>query len=52
MIWHFHGGCHYPECVDQEYRVQGISGVRVIDGTTWTSSPGTNPMATCLMLGR
>lgn len=51
-FWHFHGGCTAPDCVDSGYRVKGVTGVRVIDGSTWPSSPGTNPMATCLMLGR
>ena len=39
-------------CVDAGYRVRGISQLRVIDGSTFPTSPGTNPMATCMMLGR
>jgi len=51
-IWHYHGGCHVGKVVDQHYRVIGISGLRVIDGSTLFSSPGTNPQATVLMMGR
>ncbi|XP_006659383.1 protein HOTHEAD-like [Oryza brachyantha] len=51
-IWHYHGGCHVGKVVDQQYRVIGVSGVRVIDGSTFFRSPGTNPQATVLMMGR
>ncbi|CAL5012187.1 unnamed protein product [Urochloa decumbens] len=51
-IWHYHGGCHVSKVVDQQYRVIGISGLRVIDGSTLLRSPGTNPQATVLMMGR
>ncbi|KAJ1268347.1 hypothetical protein BS78_07G127900 [Paspalum vaginatum] len=51
-IWHYHGGCHVGKVVDQHYRVIGISGLRVIDGSTFSRSPGTNPQATVLMMGR
>ncbi|NP_001147913.2 protein HOTHEAD precursor [Zea mays] len=51
-IWHYHGGCHVGKVVDRHYRVIGISGLRVIDGSTLFSSPGTNPQATVLMMGR
>ncbi|GMN23535.1 hypothetical protein TIFTF001_049093 [Ficus carica] len=30
----------------------GINSLRVIDGSTFTISPGTNPQATLMMLGR
>ncbi|CAI5475253.1 unnamed protein product [Closterium sp. Yama58-4] len=52
VIWHFHGGCHRGVCVDSSYRVNGVQALRVVDGSTFLTSPGTNPMATCLMLGR
>eukprot|EP00850_Spirogloea_muscicola_P008223 SM000043S15851 [mRNA] locus=s43:512411:517007:+ [translate_table: standard] len=52
VIWHFHGGCHVGDCVDSSYKLIGVDSLRVIDGSTWLTSPGTNPMATCLMLGR
>ncbi|GJP86601.1 hypothetical protein CLOP_g16603 [Closterium sp. NIES-67] len=52
VIWHFHGGCHRGVCVDSSYRVNGVQSLRVVDGSTFLTSPGTNPMATCLMLGR
>ncbi|KAG8047181.1 hypothetical protein GUJ93_ZPchr0008g12165 [Zizania palustris] len=51
-IWHYHGGCHVGKVVDQQYRVIGVSGLRVIDGSTLFSSPGTNPQATVMMMGR
>lgn len=51
-IWHYHGGCHVGKVVDQNYRVIGTSGLRVIDGSTFSRSPGTNPQATVMMMGR
>ncbi|XP_074560426.1 protein HOTHEAD-like [Curcuma longa] len=51
-IWHFHGGCEVGKVVDHEYRVIGVDGLRVIDGSTFSFSPGTNPQATVMMLGR
>lgn len=51
-IWHYHGGCRTNEVVDSDYRVIGADGLRVIDGSTFHSSPGTNPQATVMMLGR
>ncbi|XP_008795416.2 protein HOTHEAD-like isoform X2 [Phoenix dactylifera] len=51
-IWHYHGGCHVGKVVDRDYRVLGIAGLRVIDGSTFVNSPGTNPQATVMMLGR
>ena len=51
-MWHYHGGCHPGTCIDSSYRVKGTKALRVVDGSTWLTSPGTNPMATVLMLGR
>ncbi|XP_042397355.1 protein HOTHEAD-like [Zingiber officinale] len=51
-IWHYHGGCEVGKVVDDEYRVIGVDGLRVIDGSTFSFSPGTNPQATVMMLGR
>ncbi|KAL3655454.1 hypothetical protein CASFOL_001240 [Castilleja foliolosa] len=51
-IWHYHGGCLVGKVVDQELRVIGIDSLRVVDGSTFTVSPGTNPQATLLMMGR
>ncbi|CAN8253365.1 unnamed protein product [Cochlearia groenlandica] len=51
-IWHYHGGCQVGRVVDQNYKVFGIDGLRVIDGSTFLKSPGTNPQATVMMLGR
>ncbi|KAI9117979.1 hypothetical protein K1719_011121 [Acacia pycnantha] len=38
--------------VDRHYKVKGVNRLRVIDGSTFLSSPGTNPQATVMMLGR
>uniref|UniRef100_J3LFU6 Glucose-methanol-choline oxidoreductase N-terminal domain-containing protein n=1 Tax=Oryza brachyantha TaxID=4533 RepID=J3LFU6_ORYBR len=51
-IWHYHGGCQVGRVVDRDYRVLGIEALRVIDGSTFNASPGTNPQATVMMLGR
>lgn len=51
-IWHYHGGCQVGRVVDHNYRVFGVDGLRVIDGSTFYRSPGTNPQATVMMLGR
>ncbi|XP_025013732.2 protein HOTHEAD [Ricinus communis] len=50
--YHYHGGCTVGSVVDNDYKVYGVKGLRVIDGSTFLESPGTNPMATLLMLGR
>lgn len=51
-IWHSHGGCVVGDVVDEEYRVMGVQSLRIIDGSTFWQSPGTNPQATVMMLGR
>lgn len=51
-IWHYHGGCQVGRVVDHDYKVIGIDALRVIDGSTFNYSPGTNPQATVMMLGR
>ncbi|XP_021735927.1 protein HOTHEAD-like [Chenopodium quinoa] len=51
-IWHYHGGCLVGRVVDSDYKVIGIDSLRVIDGSTFYYSPGTNPQATVMMLGR
>lgn len=51
-IWHYHGGCQVGRVVDSDYKVMGIDALRVVDGSTFLSSPGTNPQATVMMLGR
>ncbi|EYU39000.1 hypothetical protein ABFS82_01G080400 [Erythranthe guttata] len=51
-IWHYHGGCQVGKVVDSDYRVSGVDSLRVIDGSTFIYSPGTNPQATVMMLGR
>ena len=51
-IWHYHGGCLVGKVVDRNFRVFGVDALRAVDGSTFTVSPGTNPQATLLMLGR
>ncbi|PSR93377.1 Protein HOTHEAD like [Actinidia chinensis var. chinensis] len=51
-IWHYHGGCQVGRVVDHDYKVLGVDALRVIDGSTFNGSPGTNPQATVMMLGR
>ncbi|GLJ22454.1 hypothetical protein SUGI_0422630 [Cryptomeria japonica] len=51
-MWHFHGGCQVDFVVDQRYLVKGVDGLRIVDGSTFKFSPGTNPQATTMMLGR
>lgn len=51
-IWHYHGGCQKGQVVDRDYKVIGVDALRVIDGSTFNFSPGTNPQATVMMLGR
>nr|GEV29994.1 protein HOTHEAD-like [Tanacetum cinerariifolium] len=51
-IWHYHGGCQVSKVVHHDYKVIGVDALRVIDGSTFNSSPGTNPQATVMMLGR
>ncbi|CAA0202542.1 unnamed protein product [Arabidopsis thaliana] len=50
--YHYHGGCVVGSVVDEDYKVNGVTRLRVVDGSTFEESPGTNPMATVLMLGR
>ena len=45
-------GCVVGKVVDRDYRVIGIDGFRVVDGSTFSVSPGTNPQATLMMLER
>lgn len=51
-IWHYHGGSLVGDVVGQDYRVIGVQSLRVIDGSTFRRSPGSNPQATVMMLGR
>ncbi|KAL3721195.1 hypothetical protein ACJRO7_005935 [Eucalyptus globulus] len=51
-IWHYHGGCVVGKVVDKEFRVLGVNALRIVDGSTLNASPGTNPQATLMMLGR
>ncbi|GAB2268749.1 hypothetical protein Dimus_003696 [Dionaea muscipula] len=51
-LWHYHGGCLVGKVVDADLQVLGINALRVVDGSVFTVSPGTNPQATLMMLGR
>ncbi|KAI3829331.1 hypothetical protein L1987_03451 [Smallanthus sonchifolius] len=51
-MWHYHGGCRIGKVVDHEYKVFGVDALRVIDGSTILNTPGTNPQASVLILGR
>ncbi|KAJ1420306.1 Glucose-methanol-choline oxidoreductase, N-terminal [Sesbania bispinosa] len=51
-IWHYHGGCHVGKVVSPDYKVLGVDRLRVVDGSTFPESPGTNPQATVMMMGR
>ena len=51
-IYHYHGGCPVGKVVDNDYKVLGIDALRVVDASTFLKTPGTNPQATIMMLGR
>ncbi|XP_015877949.3 (R)-mandelonitrile lyase 3 [Ziziphus jujuba] len=51
-IWHYHGGCVVGKVVDGDLRVVGTNSLRVVDGSIFNTSPGTNPQATLMMIGR
>ncbi|GLJ35739.1 hypothetical protein SUGI_0717820 [Cryptomeria japonica] len=51
-IWHYHGGCQVDLVIDQRYRVKGVDSLRIVDNSIYKDSPGTNPQATTMMLGR
>ncbi|XP_062079754.1 (R)-mandelonitrile lyase 1-like [Humulus lupulus] len=51
--WHYHGGCLVGKVVDGDhFKVIGTDSLRVVDGSTFIISPGTNPQATLMMIGR
>lgn len=53
-MWHYHGGCRFELVINPKYQVIGIEddNLRVVDASTHALSPGTNPQATTMMLGR
>ena len=51
-IWHYHGGCHVGKVVSSDYKVLGVDRLRVVDGSAYNESPGTNPQATVMVMGR
>ena len=50
--WHYHGGCVANKVVNGDFRFVGIDALRVVDASVYTVSPGTNPQATLMMMGR
>jgi choline dehydrogenase len=58
IVWHYHGrrtqgGFQVGRVVvDRDYKVLGVDALCVIDGSTFSASPGTNPQATVMMFGR
>lgn len=50
-IWHYHGGCHVGKLVDVDYRVFGVDRLCIVDSSTCSVSPGTNPQGTVMMMG-
>ncbi|KAL5699843.1 (R)-mandelonitrile lyase [Ranunculus cassubicifolius] len=51
-IWHYHGGCVVGKVVESDHRVIGVDNLRIVDGSILSVSPGTNPQATVMMMGR
>ncbi|KAL0562272.1 hypothetical protein IC582_002724 [Cucumis melo] len=51
-IWHYHGGCLVDKVVSHDLKVLGVTRLRIVDGSTFSESPGTNPQATVMMMGR
>ncbi|KAL6603093.1 hypothetical protein ACP70R_043454 [Stipagrostis hirtigluma subsp. patula] len=51
-LWHYHGGCVAGKVVDRDFRVFGVRALRVVDASIFSETPGTNPQATILMMGR
>ncbi|XVF74391.1 hypothetical protein PTKIN_Ptkin13bG0106900 [Pterospermum kingtungense] len=51
-IWHYHGGCLVGKVVNPDHKVLGTTRLRIVDGSTFSESPGTNPQGTVLMMGR
>ncbi|KAK3020685.1 hypothetical protein RJ639_045591 [Escallonia herrerae] len=51
-FYHQHGGCTVGMVVDGDLKAIGIKALRIVDGSTFAVSPGTNPQATLMMLGR
>ncbi|KAK1366837.1 (R)-mandelonitrile lyase [Heracleum sosnowskyi] len=51
-FYHYHGGCTTKKVTDSDFKVTGIKALRVVDSSTFVVSPGTNPQATVMMMGR
>ncbi|BFG14650.1 hypothetical protein CerSpe_009250 [Prunus speciosa] len=50
--WHYHGGAIVGKVIDGNFRVTGINALRVVDGSTFPSTPASHPQGFYLMLGR
>ncbi|KAH7545203.1 hypothetical protein FEM48_Zijuj01G0068900 [Ziziphus jujuba var. spinosa] len=51
-FWHYHGGCLVGKVVDGDLRVVGTNSLRVVDGSIFNTSLGTNSQATLMMIGQ
>ncbi|KAK2994263.1 hypothetical protein RJ640_013162 [Escallonia rubra] len=51
-FYHHHGGCTVGKVVDGDLKALGIKALRIVDASIFAVSPGTNPQATLMMLGR
>ncbi|KAK3026965.1 hypothetical protein RJ639_040817 [Escallonia herrerae] len=51
-LYHHYGGCTVGKVVDGDLKALGIKALRIVDASIFAISPGTNPQATLMMLGR
>ena len=49
--WHYVGTCQFGKVVDEEFKVIGVSGLRVADASVLKRPPTINPQSTLMMLG-
>jgi choline dehydrogenase-like flavoprotein len=49
--WHYTGTCQFGKVVDEDFKVIGAEGLRVVDASVLRRPPTINPQATLMMLG-
>ena len=49
--WHYAGTCQFGKVVDEDFKVIGAEGLRVVDASVLRRPPTVNPQATLMMLG-
>ena len=49
--WHYSGTCQFGKVVDEDFKVIGVLGLRVVDASVFRRPPTTYPQATLMMLG-